>query len=92
MAADLSCVGCKGNFTIIKEVDFQVQPPVEGDVLVCAGCGTYNVVTLDIVTHPGGCRHMTRDELANLDEEETKDMDFVKRSLLKGKQHTNGQI
>lgn len=62
------------------------HPPQIDDVLLCAGCGKPNIVTLE------GTRLMTDEEFENLTEEEAKEMDFVQRSLIRGKRPRNGQI
>lgn len=62
------------------------RPPQIDDVLLCAGCGKPNVVTLE------GTRLMTDEEFNNLTEDEAKDLGFVQRSLIQGKQRRNGQV
>lgn len=86
MQTDRKCSGCNAEFILEVVAGGDKRPPQIDDVLLCAGCGKPNVVTLE------GTRLMTDEEFNNLTKEEAKDMDFVYRSLIKQRRPRNGEV
>ena len=84
MKIDYKCAKCNVELTTAVAAGVDPRPPQISDILLCAGCGMPNVVTLE------GTREITEEEFAQLDPEEQRDLDFIQRSMIKEKLPKNG--
>ena len=58
-----------------KSVDMSNMPPTVGDILICGGCGSINVVGLV------SCHRLTDEEYNAMSKDEQSDLDFGVRAV-----------
>jgi hypothetical protein len=68
---------CHMSLLDLKPTNLVDTPPSVGDILLCGGCGSINIVTLL------GCGLMSDEDFKNLAEDERKDLDFARRAVVR---------